>query len=95
MALHRLNLAQLTMILSIITHYYYHSKAVRTYQWASLYTVPNVFARILALRSSRCHRPREFSPPLHKESGILTVESQSTGAQRKVKVLLGDRSAQG
>jgi hypothetical protein len=31
----------------------------------------------------------------HKESGILTVESQSAGAHGKVKVLLKDRSAQG
>jgi hypothetical protein len=31
----------------------------------------------------------------HKESGILTVESQPASAPGKVKVLLEDRSAQG
>jgi hypothetical protein len=57
-----------------------------------LCTTPIVFASVLALRSSRCHRPREFSSL--KESGILRVESQPAGAHGKVKVLLEDRSAQ-
>jgi hypothetical protein len=50
------------MTTSIITYYYFHIKTVRTYQWRPLWAQLQMSLQLsFPLRSSRCHRPREFS----------------------------------